>query len=113
MRKLTLSCVCSFVLIALAGYAQNITGTMSGRVVDQQGSAIVNAAVTVTEPEKQITFAKRTSASGDFSVPGLVPGTYTITVEAVGFKKLSRPGIPLNANDKLAVGDLALEVGAV
>jgi hypothetical protein len=112
MRKFTLSCVCSL-LIALAGYAQNITGTMSGRVVDQQGSSIANATVTVTEPEKQITFAKKTSASGDFSVPGLVPGTYTITVEAVGFKKLNRPGIALNANDKLAVGDLALEVGAV
>ena len=112
MRKITMSLVCSC-LLALSGYAQNITGTMSGRVIDQQGSAVVNATVTVTDPEKQLTISKKTSGGGDFSVAGLVPGTYTITVESVGFKKLTRPGFVLNANDKLAVGDLVLEVGAV
>jgi len=38
---------------------------------------------------------------------------YNITIEAAGFKKLERPNIPLDANDKLALGNLGLQVGAV
>jgi hypothetical protein len=99
--------------LALQGYAQNITGSMTGRVTDQQGASIPNATVTVTEPSKHVTAAQKTTGGGDFSVAGLLPGDYTVTVEATGFKKLSRTGIALNANDKLAVGDLVVEVGAV
>ena len=43
----------------------------------------------------------------------MLPGDYTVTVEATGFKKLSRTGVTLNANDKISVGDLVLEVGAL
>ena len=99
--------------LALQGYAQNITGSMAGRVTDQQGASISNAVVTVTQPSTHVTVTQKTTAGGDFSVAGLLPGDYTVTIEAAGFKKLSRTGIALNANDKLAVGDLALEVGAV
>ncbi len=99
--------------LALPGYAQNITGSMSGRVVDQQGASIPNAGVTVTEPAKRVTAAQKTTAGGDFSIPGLLPGDYIVTVEATGFKKLTRTGVTLNANDKLSVGDLVLDVGAV
>ena len=99
--------------LAIPGYAQNITGSMTGRVTDQQGASIPNAIVTVTEPAKHVTAAQKTTAGGDFSVAGLLPGDYSVTVEATGFKKLSRTGITLNANDKLSVGDLVLEVGAV
>ncbi len=99
--------------LALQGYAQNITGSISGRVTDQQGASIATAVVTITQPSTHVTVAQKTTAGGDFSVAGLLPGDYTVIVEASGFKKLSRAGISLNANDKLAVGDLALEVGAV
>jgi hypothetical protein len=43
----------------------------------------------------------------------LLPGNYSITIEANGFKKFPRSGITLDANDKLALGDLVLEVGSV
>ncbi len=86
---------------------------MSGRVVDQQGATVGNANVTVNEPDKHVTVIRKTDAGGDFLVPALLPGNYIITVEAAGFKKLTRPDVALNANDKLAVGDLVLQVGAV
>src|SRR4051795_2904739 len=47
--------------LALPGYAQNITGSMSGRVIDQQGASIPNAAVTVTEPAKRVTATQKTT----------------------------------------------------
>jgi hypothetical protein len=41
------------------------------------------------------------------------PGTYTIKIEATGFKRLERTGIVLNANDKLALGELTMEAGVI
>ena len=61
--------------LALPGYAQNITGSMSGRVIDQQGASIPNAAVTVTEPAKRVTATQKTTAGGDFSLPDCFPVT--------------------------------------
>src|SRR4051812_37909874 len=92
----------TFTLIAfvLQVSAQTITGSIAGRVVDQQGATIANASVTVTEPAKNVIIAGKTGAGGDFSVAGLLPGTYSVSVEASGFKKLSRGGIVLDANDK-------------
>jgi hypothetical protein len=112
MRKST-SYLGFLFLLALSGYSQTITGSMSGRVVDQQGSAVPNATVTATEPATKVTLSTKSAVGGDFAIPGLLPGNYTLTIEAVGFKKHTRSGIALDANDKLAIGDIALEVGAV
>ena len=112
MRK-TLTILVGYLLLGLSGYAQNITGSMAGRVVDQQGSTVPNATVTVTEPSKKVTIVQKTSGAGDFLFAGLLPGSYSIAVESVGFKKLTRSDIALDANDKLSVGDLTLEVGAL
>ncbi len=104
----------SFLLIfAFLGQAQNISGQLSGRILDQQGAAVPDATITVTDPAKNVTVTTRTNEQGDFVLPGLQPGNYNLRVEARGFKRLDRPGIPLNANDKLALGALSLEVGAV
>ena len=102
-------------LLALpaAMYAQTITGSISGHVVDQQGGVVVNALVTATEAARQTVTTQHTSANGDFSLTALQPGSYSITIEAPGFKKMTRSSINLDANDKLALGDLALQVGAV
>ena len=113
MRKTTMMQVVGFLPAGLPGFAQTISGSITGRVVDTQGAVVPNASVTVTEPSKNLRVSIKTSATGDFLVPGLLPGNYSITIETYGFKKLTRSGITLNANDKLALGDLVLEVGAV
>ena len=41
------------------------------------------------------------------------PGNYSITVEVAGFKKLDRSNITLNGNEKLAIGNLQLQVGTI
>src|ERR1700693_2472651 len=112
MRKTTIILGLAF-LTCLGAYGQTINGSMAGRVVDQSQAAVVNATVTVADSSKGVFGATKTGASGDFSVAGLLPGNYTVTVEATGFKKLSRSNIPLDANDKLALGDIILEVGAL
>ena len=93
--------------------AQNINGTISGRVTDQQGALIPNATVTAIEPNQQVTVTTKTNDQGAFLVAGLRPGTYNLRVEATGFKKLEKSDIPLNADEKLPIGDLLMEVGTL
>ena len=113
MRRHVLAATLHLCLLGLSGYAQNISGSISGHVIDAQGAVIPNANVTANDPTKNVTATTKTNDSGDFVFPGLQPGNYTISVEAQGFKKLQRPNIPLDANDKLALGDMVLQVGAV
>ena len=98
---------------ALVAYGQTISGSISGHVYDAQMAPIQGATVTVTDSSKNFTAVTKTGTEGNFLSAGLSPGNYTVSVEAAGFKKFSQTGIPLDANDKLDVGSLRLEVGAV
>jgi hypothetical protein len=113
MRKLSATILLIVFVLAVQGYAQSITGSLNGRVVDQQGSAVPDAKVTATELTKKLTVATNTTGMGDFSIAGLAPGNYTVNVEAAGFKKLTRPDVPLNASDRIALGELTLSLGAL
>src|SRR4026207_2283520 len=76
-----------FVLLsATAVFAQetSTTGSISGSVLDSNGSVVPGAAVKVTGPLGERTSA--TNDQGSFEVQGLVPGNYTVRVEKSGFK---------------------------
>src|SRR5581483_9010192 len=64
----------------------NATGTFSGQVVDPSGAPVTNAQVKVTQQETGVSVSKQTASDGDYTVPLLKPGTYTIAVTAPGFK---------------------------
>src|SRR4051794_23189590 len=113
MRKLSARMLLIAFVLAVQGYTQSITGSLNGRVVDQQGSAVPDARVTAFEPTKKVTVVTNTTGVGDFSIAGLAPGAYTVTVESKGFKKLTRSDVALNASDKIALGELTLTLGAL
>jgi outer membrane receptor protein involved in Fe transport len=114
MRKVSLAILLLVALIlAVPGFAQNISGSLSGRLIDQQGATVANATITVVEPSKNTTDTTKTSAQGDFVFPALQPGNYTVTAELTGFKKSEKTGIVLEANTKLALGDVIMEVGSI
>jgi len=91
--------------------AQVTSGTIFGAVKDPTGAMVKGATVTITDPSNGLTRTVTTSDSGEFSAPGLYPGTYTIKVEAKGFKKLESSGFVLSAAAKLGAGDFVLAVG--
>jgi len=93
--------------------AQSTSGSMSGTVQDKNGAAISNARVVVTDQSRQTSFATTTDGEGRFTFAQLQPSRYNIKVESSGFRKLELKNVVLNANDKLSVGDMTLEVGAV
>jgi len=61
------------------------TGTILGTVTDSTGAVLPNATVVVTNTATGISHQTQTTASGDYSVPDLQPGPYSVTVNATGF----------------------------
>jgi len=91
--------------------AQVTSGTMFGRVKDPSGAFVAGATITVRSPQTGTQRTVTSNDSGDFVVPNMPPDTYTITVEAKGFKKLETKGIVLSAADKLNAGEFQLAIG--
>ncbi len=99
-------------LLCCAGLSAQVTsGTIFGTVKDPSGAFIKDATITVLNPANGLTRTTHTTDNGDFVVPNLLPGTYSIAVEAPGFKKLDSSGIVLSAADRLNAGDFVLAVG--
>jgi hypothetical protein len=92
--------------------AQEFRGSINGQVTDEPGNAVHGAQVSVTALATNTTTTTTTNESGHYSVLYLEPGTYRITVESKGFKKLMQQGIEVRVGDALTL-DLKLEVGAV
>ncbi|MCU1233912.1 MAG: TonB-dependent receptor, plug, partial [Candidatus Solibacter sp.] len=93
--------------------SQTITGSISGSVLDASEGAVANAKIIAVEQERKVTTQTVTDVTGRFVFPQMPPGTYSITVEAAGFKKLRKSNVVLNGNERLALGNLALEIGSV
>ena len=103
----------SFLVLGATAYGQTTSGSIAGTVVDSSHAAIPNVQVTAIEQAQKITLTTRTDDAGRFVFTQIPPGSYTLSVEATGFKKYERAGITLNANDKLALGELVMEVGTL
>jgi len=99
-------------LCAAVSSAQVTSGTIFGTVKDSSGAVVAKAKVTATNASEGITRTVSTNDEGGFVLPNLAPGTYAITVEAAGFKKLEKTGLVLSAADRLNAGDFSLTVGA-
>lgn len=85
-------------------------GAYSGNPTDQSGGVPVGATVTVIDTQRGTTRTLTTNQAGEYNVPSLLPSTYTVRGEAMGFKRIERLGILLEANQELRV-DLLLEPG--
>ena len=102
---------CACLLIPLSSSAQSIYGSIFGTVTDSSGAAIPNATVTVKDEAKGTVVTATANASGDYSVPHLIPDTYDLKVTAKGFKIFETKGISVQADTAPRI-DPTLEVGA-
>jgi len=87
--------------------AQSVAGNIYGRVVDEQGAALLGAAVTLTGVGAPLTAT--TTASGEFHFLNLSPGEYKVTAAHAGFSPVERPNILIGSRENAEVS-LTLKV---
>ncbi len=96
--------------IAFTAGAQEYRGTISGLVTDPSSAVIAGAKVTVTEVNTGARMQATSESKGQYSAPFLLPGDYSITVQAAGFREAVRKGIHLGAGERTVI-DFRLDVG--
>ena len=89
---------------------QEARGTLLGRVTDATGSVIIGAKVEGVNADSGVRFTSTTNGSGDYILPFLIPGPYSLTVESRGFKTYRRAGIVVRESDRVTI-DMAMEIG--
>ena len=100
-------------LIAISGTlarAQYEDGSLIGTIRDASGAVVPNAAVTVTNVNTGIVTKVASSSSGDYEVPALRVGVYTIEADAAGFAPAEAKNITISVAGRERI-DLTLNVG--
>lgn len=105
----TLRFLTPFLFLSLLD-AQN-TATIVGIVTDQSGAAVPGAQLTVVSTATGFSRSVESNADGQYVVPSIPTGAYTVTVIRAGFQKLERFGIEVTAASKVEV-NLELAVGS-
>ena len=93
-------------------FAQTYTATVTGTVVDQGGAAVPRVKVVAVNQATKLENTAETGDAGVYRIPFLPIGTYVVTAELSGFKKVVSSAIQLEVNQTARV-DLKLEIGAL
>jgi len=99
-------------LFAIALQAQESRGTILGRVTDASGAVVPTADVKAVSVATGVTVTAQTNESGNYSLPFLVAGFYTVSAEANGFKKFVRENVQVRVNDRVEV-NMEMVLGSV
>src|SRR5579864_3631463 len=106
----SLALILGVLLFSAALFAQGSFGRILGTVTDQTGAVLPGATVTVTDTERGLTRTLTTDVAGEYNAPNLIPSTYTVRVEAKGFKALDRQNVVIEVNKEVRV-DLTPQPG--
>jgi hypothetical protein len=110
-----------FVIMCLSGVmvvAQVESGVISGTITDQSGASVTGATVTVTNLSTNASRTTVSSNSGSYSLLGLEPATYQVTVESASFKPFNgkvevTTGGHVTLDAKLSVSGAITEIEVV
>jgi hypothetical protein len=98
------------VWLSIATASAQTFGDITGEVKDQSGAVVPSVPVTVTNTGTNVSRTTNTNDAGVYSFPSLVPGTYTVKVEAPGFQPIIRTNIELQVQQTARI-DFSLMVG--
>src|SRR5882672_9713261 len=109
-RVLSVGLVLGFALMPSPVAAQAVTGTILGTVRDSSGGALPGANVTLLNQDTGFTRTVVADASGEYTAPLIPTGTYSVSGEMNGFKKVSLANVHLGVDQKVRA-DLKLDLG--
>ena len=112
MRRHLFGAALLVLLGCASAFAQQTTGGIIGRVVDQQGAAIPGVTVTAKNPATGFVRAEVSDAEGVYRLTALPVAIYEVTAELQGFEAVSKKDIEVNVAQVQAV-DFALKVAAL
>ena len=102
--------VCSLLLAACA-LPQEFRATLQGDVIDPSKSTIAAAELTLRNTQTGVERSTKTDAAGHYIFQYVVPGEYSLTTKAPGFKTALKEAIQLSLNDNIRL-DVDLALGA-
>jgi hypothetical protein len=98
-------------LPAASLFGQSERGTITGVVHDSSGATVPNARIAIVSQATNLSLAATTNDAGEYNVPSLQAGTYTVRVTKEGFKTSEVRGLALDAAQTVRA-DVTLEVGS-
>jgi hypothetical protein len=109
--KLVRSVAVVLFLICGVAVGQENRATLTGRVTDPAGAVVPKARIAVIQTDTGAQTNVLSNSAGDYTVPFLEPGPYSVSVTAAGFEKFVHTGITLQVeqtvteNIKLSIGE--------
>jgi hypothetical protein len=91
---------------------QSFQGSLRGRIIDPNGAATPAAKVTITDDATSTARSTITNEQGVYDFFAVVPATFTVGVEAPGFRRLERKGVVISTQANVTL-DLSLEIGEI
>ncbi len=86
------------------------TGTIQGLVTDPSGAVVPGATVTAVNAATSARSVRQTTTAGFYVIAPLAPGTYSVSVEAAGFKPVVRERVVVDALSTVEV-NFTLQIG--
>src|SRR5882724_1923055 len=117
-RSLFSRAIVPTLVFALAGFlvcapvfSQGSTGRITGSVTDTSGGNVSGATVVITDSQRGVKSNLSTDTDGAYVASSLLPGTYTVRVDAKGFKVFERQNILLEVGKDIRI-DVVLQPGS-
>ncbi len=99
-----------FLGVSLAGFAQQITGSISGTVKDESGALVTTAGIKATNVATGFTRETTVGSDGSYLIQYLPVGTYTVNATAAGFKGFVQKNLVITVDQTVAL-NITLSVG--
>ena len=100
-------------LAGIAPAQMTITGNIAGTVMDPTAQVVAKAKIVLTNTSTGDVRNAEANDVGAFNIVAVQPGTYNLRIQHAGFKVYERRGFVVSANERVALGDLTLQIGEV